>query len=517
MSKQLNIYTINTVQDKETMLDLLRDLKPHGESIQVWNDNPIVPNQQWKFEEESRLAETDVFLFFISNAFMHSAFINQIEFKWIIDHYKAGETKVIPILLDDCPWDTEFLSEDYKFSFNELEVLPEGSKPIKNWEVPDQGYASVAASIQSIVSPTAEKSTTEEPIGVIEEVMEVKTEEQIALNFDEVAAEKKVAEEQERQTAALEAKRIAEADKRALEAEAAKKQEAKEMRLSEEIEARKKAQEKKRLAEQAEARRIAEEEKRIARETEAAQRAAEEQRNIETQKRKKAAKVAAAKQKDEKHKQRREIKNSERTRVITAATKKGINKKLLIATAVGVLAFLAILIFNNDDDGAEEVTPMVSETKETPNKEVLLKDTVSVDNLKTDTEPMEVTLSKVGIGDSLEGGLIFSVDSDGKTGQIVQLEDAGPMPWQRAIKIHEQLGEGWHLPSLEELQLIRKTVGQGADNRAEFADGLYWSDTPYDEHQARLLRFRDGNTSYHYNRNVETRKFLVRAIKDFSR
>ncbi len=45
---------------------------------------------------------------------------------------------------------------------------------------------------------------------------------------------------------------------------------------------------------------------------------------------------------------------------------------------------------------------------------------------------------------------------------------------------------------------------------------LYWSATSYDANQARLLRFSDGNASFHYNKNVPHRKFLVRAVHDFT-
>ncbi|MDB4293544.1 DUF1566 domain-containing protein, partial [Maribacter sp.] len=95
--------------------------------------------------------------------------------------------------------------------------------------------------------------------------------------------------------------------------------------------------------------------------------------------------------------------------------------------------------------------------------------------------------------------------------------DAGPMPWAEANAIQEQLGEGWRLPTLDELRLMYSTIGQGATNSAQFADELYWSATPYETYQARLLRFSDGNTSYHYNKGVANRKFLVRGVRDFSR
>ncbi|SDL83403.1 TIR domain-containing protein [Kriegella aquimaris] len=125
------------------------------------------------------------------------------------------------------------------------------------------------------------------------------------------------------------------------------------------------------------------------------------------------------------------------------------------------------------------------------------------------------SFSKLAIGDTYGGGIIFIIDQSGKTGKIAYSKDAGPMSWEKAMNIHEQLGEGWRLPTLDELGAMYRTIGQGATNSGQFADKLYWSATAYDTNQARLLRFSDGNTSYHYNKKVAHRKFQVRAVRDF--
>ena len=126
------------------------------------------------------------------------------------------------------------------------------------------------------------------------------------------------------------------------------------------------------------------------------------------------------------------------------------------------------------------------------------------------------SFSKLAIGDTYGGGIIFIIDQSGKTGKIAYSKDAGPMSWGKAMNIHEQLGEGWRLPTLDELGAMYRTIGQGATNNSgQFADKLYWSATAYDTNQARLLRFSDGNTSYHYNKKVAHRKFQVRAVRDF--
>ena len=88
------------------------------------------------------------------------------------------------------------------------------------------------------------------------------------------------------------------------------------------------------------------------------------------------------------------------------------------------------------------------------------------------------------------------------------------MNWTNAQKFVDQLGEGWRLPPRDTLQIMYNTIGQGKNNSGQFADKLYWSSTPFEEYQAYLIHFRDGNATYHFNK--ETRKNLFRVIRDFS-
>ncbi|CAM3351439.1 TIR domain-containing protein [Zobellia roscoffensis] len=133
---------------------------------------------------------------------------------------------------------------------------------------------------------------------------------------------------------------------------------------------------------------------------------------------------------------------------------------------------------------------------------------------KNNQENRAGAILKLSVGDMHNEGIIFTIDPSSNTGKIAYLEDMGPMAWKDAMNIHKQLGEGWRLPELDELRLLYKTIGQGADNKGKFVAELYWSATPFDKHQARLVKFSDGNASYHYNSSGTHRKFLVRAIKD---
>lgn len=200
--------------------------------------------------------------------------------------------------------------------------------------------------------------------------------------------------------------------------------------------------------------------------------------------------------------------------ISTSSEKKGgMNKKMLLGLLVALIAILAIWTFSKNDSDIEEVDTE-PKIESTDGEDSDLIDS-PIETTTIDTPKPATTNSKLEVGDSHAGGIVFTIEEDGKSGKIAHTEDAGPISWQDAIKINEQLGEGWRLPSFYELSKMYRTIGQGATNSGQFADELYWSATDYDDYQARLLRFRDGNTSYHYNKNVENRKFLVRAVRDF--
>lgn len=186
-----------------------------------------------------------------------------------------------------------------------------------------------------------------------------------------------------------------------------------------------------------------------------------------------------------------------------------VNKKVLVGSLIAILAIAVIWTLSTRNSGAENAIPTLVDTET-----VVGSGSDSAENNTQQAAEVDNFL-KLKVGDTHEGGIIFSIDHASRSGKIAHLKDAGPMPWQDAIEIHEQLGEGWRLPSLEELEAMYKTIGQGAENIGEFTTSLYWSSTHYDDFQASLLRFWDGNNTYHYNRFVEERKFRVRAVRDF--
>jgi len=84
------------------------------------------------------------------------------------------------------------------------------------------------------------------------------------------------------------------------------------------------------------------------------------------------------------------------------------------------------------------------------------------------------------IGDIYEGGIVYSVNTGGG-GMIVTMNDIGIGNWYQAGNMSENNSTGgsneWYLPSINQLQEIYDSVGQGGGNIAGFEHSKYWSST----------------------------------------
>lgn len=228
-------------------------------------------------------------------------------------------------------------------------------------------------------------------------------------------------------------------------------------------------------------------------------------------------------------------------------------RKALLVLFMGVLAIAGLWIFSEFNSGAENDTPFyrnngetdIEDTNVTPASDATEPPAGTEDNglspeiedkpvtgagtqgnadindtrdtSSSEVENLESLSSDAAVGSSFADGIVFEIDSSANTGTLAYATDLEPMTWENAMKINEQLGEGWRLPTMEELSEMFITIGPRSNNSGQFTDELYWSDEAYDENQARLVRFSDGDTSFHYNKSAEHRKFNVRAVKDFDR
>ena len=141
---------------------------------------------------------------------------------------------------------------------------------------------------------------------------------------------------------------------------------------------------------------------------------------------------------------------------------------------------------------------------------------------------MSFTVNSQEIGDQHAGGIVFQINEDG-TGLVADLEDLGRMGWRDAMlscsgctPIAGVAGEAttsqgyddWLLPSLQELQLMYSTIGQGGSlgNIGGFNNAYYWSADDNGWNIAQGVDFYNGYTSNYASMNELRRVRVIRAF-----
>jgi hypothetical protein len=121
------------------------------------------------------------------------------------------------------------------------------------------------------------------------------------------------------------------------------------------------------------------------------------------------------------------------------------------------------------------------------------------------------------IGAEAHGGIVFQINEDG-TGLVAYPQDLGSMDWDYAMYAAENLtSEGyddWYLPSIQELELMYNTIGNGGpdSNIGDFDNNFYWSSTEFIGGYAWYVNFNGGYTHHGGNKHST---LMVRVIRAF--
>jgi hypothetical protein len=110
--------------------------------IEVWYDGAIVPGTEWRAEIDRQLAASDLIVLLISQDFMQSPFIKQVELRQAIERHEAGKARVVPIILR--PVSTLGV-------LAKLEALPKKAKPVTTWRNRDSAWVDVAKGLERVL------------------------------------------------------------------------------------------------------------------------------------------------------------------------------------------------------------------------------------------------------------------------------------------------------------------------------------------------------------------------------
>ncbi len=129
-------------EHRETLLNHLSPLKREGK-VSIWHCRKIDAGEEWESEINQHINSAGLILLLISADFFASNYCYEKEMTRALERHRAGDAKVIPIILRDCDWQHSPLAT--------LQALPTDGKPIISWTNWDDGYADVARGIRAAI------------------------------------------------------------------------------------------------------------------------------------------------------------------------------------------------------------------------------------------------------------------------------------------------------------------------------------------------------------------------------
>ncbi|MBM2715699.1 toll/interleukin-1 receptor domain-containing protein [Mesorhizobium caraganae] len=108
--------------------------------IDTWHDRRIAAGDEFSKEIDRHLEEADVILLLVSPDFLASDYCYDIEMGRAMERHRAGDARVIPVILRHCDW--------HAAPFGKLLATPTDGKPIKSYADIDEAFQNVTVAIR---------------------------------------------------------------------------------------------------------------------------------------------------------------------------------------------------------------------------------------------------------------------------------------------------------------------------------------------------------------------------------
>jgi len=120
-------------------------------AVHVWHDRLIAPGRNWAKEIDDNINLANVVLLLVSADFLASEYCYGVEMRRALQRASRLETHVVPILIRKC--------DLQGVPFADVQWLPTGAKPVKNWADRDSAWTDVATGVRKIVQELGAFST----------------------------------------------------------------------------------------------------------------------------------------------------------------------------------------------------------------------------------------------------------------------------------------------------------------------------------------------------------------------
>lgn len=114
--------------------------------VEAWHDRRIVAGDEIDDAVFNQLEVADIILLLVSSDFISSAYCYSREMARAMERHRAGEARVIPVILRHCDW--------IRAPFGQLLAAPRDGKPVASWPDRDEALTDVARQIRQAVEAT---------------------------------------------------------------------------------------------------------------------------------------------------------------------------------------------------------------------------------------------------------------------------------------------------------------------------------------------------------------------------
>jgi hypothetical protein len=155
----LKLFISYSKDDSDFKKSLLKHLASLRGNIVTWNDQDMLPGEDWDDSIKDKLRSADVVLYLVSHNSIATDYIQNVELPLIEERCKNKECVLIPVIVDFCLW--EYLD------FAKYNALPNKGLPVtdKSWANQNEAWLQVVQGIKrNIEKLTVESSVTQPSI-----------------------------------------------------------------------------------------------------------------------------------------------------------------------------------------------------------------------------------------------------------------------------------------------------------------------------------------------------------------
>lgn len=146
-SKAAQIYIAYAPEDtalKDSLVEHLSMLR-RGGIIDAWHEERLSAGDDVQVVKSQWLNRADIVLLLLSADFLASDYLFDNEVKTALERHRRGETRLVPVILRDCLWQSGTLAS--------LSPLPANGQAVTSgaWTSKDEAFRQVAAGIEKLV------------------------------------------------------------------------------------------------------------------------------------------------------------------------------------------------------------------------------------------------------------------------------------------------------------------------------------------------------------------------------